>query len=190
MNCCAGCFSHPCLRTLVNDEGVSGCSCDYCGAKATTVLDIDQLCEPFRNLMTLYVAAGEAMVLAGLSPGGEPLIDLLQGDYDIFSDHLISGAEARRLLNDILQSSWDEVCRLQRDLPSKGKLVRSTIQKFTFCGKRGQADQIPAGQANLGGRGLLFVSDIENDFATLVRPARSSPVLGWRPIAAPYGSCL
>jgi hypothetical protein len=99
VNCCAGCFSHPWLRTLVNDEGVPGGSCDYCGAKATTVLDIDQLCEPFRNLMTLYVAAGEAMVLAGLSPGGEPLIDLLQGDYDIFSDPCPKPADAHSRRN-------------------------------------------------------------------------------------------
>ena len=108
MNCCAGCFSHPWLRALVNDEGVPGGSCDYCGAEATTVLDIDQLCDPFRNLMTLYVPAGEAMLLPGLSPDGEPLIALIQGDYDVFSDDLISGAVARRLLNDILQSSWDD----------------------------------------------------------------------------------
>lgn len=108
MNCCPDCFSHPWLRALVNDEGVPGGSCDYCDAKATTVLDIDQLCEPFRNLMTLYVPAGEATLVEGLSPEGEPLIDLIQADYEVFSDDLICSARAEQLLNDILRSDWDD----------------------------------------------------------------------------------
>lgn len=108
MKCCAGCFSHPWLRDLVNDEGVPGKSCDYCDAKDTKVLDIYQLCDPFRNLMSVYVPADEAMLVEDLSPEGEPLIDLIQEDYEVFSDDLICNAQAERLLNDILRLDWDD----------------------------------------------------------------------------------
>lgn len=108
MKCCEHCFVHAQLQEIIRNEGQAGGTCDYCGTVGVTVIEARHLYPPFENLMTLYVPLGEANRLDGLSPDGESLIQMIQDDYDVFSDELFSSGRAEQLLDDILQSGWDD----------------------------------------------------------------------------------
>jgi hypothetical protein len=42
------------------------------------------------------------------TPHGEELIDLIQGEYEVFDDDLYTSGKAASLLEDILESGWDD----------------------------------------------------------------------------------
>ncbi|UUZ78500.1 RES family NAD+ phosphorylase [Polaromonas sp. P1(28)-13] len=78
------------------------------GRKQVEVIDVDRLFVPFSNLMSLYVPQSQAFLIDGLSPDGEPLLESIQCDYEVFDDDLLSSGGATRLLEDIMQSGWDD----------------------------------------------------------------------------------
>jgi hypothetical protein len=108
MKCCVDCFAHEWLREFILDNSEDVGECDYCDSKGGQVIEVDALYEPFHNLMRLYISKGEAFLVAGLSPDGEPLLYLIQEDYDVFDDGLVTSDAAARLLEDIMQSGWDD----------------------------------------------------------------------------------
>jgi hypothetical protein len=98
--CCVNCFAHEWLCDFVRDNSNAVDDCDYCGHKDVPIVAIDELYEPFKNLMELYVPSNE--------PHGEMLMDLIQGDYEVFEDELHSSDKAAILLEDILRTRWDD----------------------------------------------------------------------------------
>ena len=64
------------------------------------MIPIDALYEPFKNLLKLYVPSDE--------PRGDMLVDLIQWDYEVFEDDLHASDEAACLLNDIMETGWDD----------------------------------------------------------------------------------
>lgn len=108
MKCCVDCFAHEWLREFIRDSSDDMGDCDYCKSTDVRVITVDDLYEPFRNLMQLYIPKGEAFLVPDLSPDGEPLLDLIQGDYDVFGDDLVSSNAAARLLEDVMHSGWDD----------------------------------------------------------------------------------
>lgn len=108
MKCCINCFSHEWVQEFVRDCGKEVGDCDYCGLKQVEVIDVDRLFDPFSNLMSLYVPQSQACLIDGLSPEGEALLYSIQSDYGVFNDDLLSSDAAARLLEDIMQSGWDD----------------------------------------------------------------------------------
>jgi hypothetical protein len=88
-------------------------TCDYCEAKAVPLVDVAMLCEPFSNLVRMYspLEAGVNVFLFKESNPlsfGTPLLDLVQEDWDVFGDPLIQSDRAYDLLEDIVNSYWDD----------------------------------------------------------------------------------
>lgn len=108
MKCCVDCFAHDWLKEFVLDNSDDVGVCEYCFSEGTSVIEVGDLYEPLHNLMRLYLPKGEAFLIPGLSSDGEPLLDLIQEDYEVFADELLSSEVAARLLEDILRSHWDD----------------------------------------------------------------------------------
>lgn len=106
--CCTNCFAHEWLREFVCDESEEIGDCDYCDHTQVKVIDVAELFDYFRNLMSLYVPANEALLVDGFSPNGEPLLQVIQCDYEVFDDKLLVSDAAAHLLEDILQSRWND----------------------------------------------------------------------------------
>jgi len=97
--CCKDCFGHEWLRDYISNESEEVGTCQYCrkrGSKLITVAEIGGL---FENLMTMYSRS---------EFGGTSLIDLVQGDWEVFDESLFDKGGASKLLEDILLASWDK----------------------------------------------------------------------------------
>lgn len=64
------------------------------------LIAVADLYHVFQNLMGLYVPSND--------PHGEPLVDLVQLEYEVFGEDLYSSGNAARLLEDIMRSGWDD----------------------------------------------------------------------------------
>lgn len=98
--CCVDCFANEWVRQYIRGNSTATGTCDYCERKEAKLLDVGALYEPFHNLMALYVRSD--------SPHGEALIDLIQGDYEVFDDDLFSSGGAARMVEDIMDAGWDD----------------------------------------------------------------------------------
>ena len=96
--CCVSCFHHPFLRDFIRAESRETGECDYCGSRPRRLIAIRQLADYFHNLVSMY----------DQSDDGYSLISLVQDGWYIFSDKLHETDESRRLLEDILNSDWDD----------------------------------------------------------------------------------
>src|SRR5216683_5720889 len=113
MNCCPRCFADRWVKQLVTETATKKGTCDYCGAKAVPIVDVATLCQPFSNLVRVYspLEAGVNVFLFKESNPlnfGSPLLDLVQEDWDVFGDPLIQTDQAYDLLEDIVNSDWDD----------------------------------------------------------------------------------
>jgi hypothetical protein len=77
------------------------------------IVDVAALCQPFSNLVQMYspLEAGvNAFLFKESNPlsFGTPLLDLVQEDWDVFGDPLIQTDRASDLLEDIVNSYWDD----------------------------------------------------------------------------------
>ncbi len=106
--CCANCFAHNWLKEFILDNNRDKGDCDYCGAEGMRIIEVSDLYDPFYNLMSLYMRQSEALWIVDLSPHGEPVLDLIQEDYEVFDDDLVASGKAEPLLKDIMQSMWDD----------------------------------------------------------------------------------
>jgi hypothetical protein len=98
-NCCKDCFAHTSLRDYVSEESCGIGTCQYCGKRKRELIEVAKLARPFENLMTLYSRS---------EFGGDSLIDLVQGDWEVFNVSFYDGDGASRLLTDILLAGWDD----------------------------------------------------------------------------------
>jgi len=97
--CCVKCFAHNWLRDYVLEENCGIGTCQYCGKRRVKLIEVAKLADPFENLMTMYSRPDF---------GGSALIDLIQGDWEVFDESLCDEGGASKLLEDLLLASWDD----------------------------------------------------------------------------------
>lgn len=113
MNCCPRCFRNSWVKQRFTETATKKGICEYCGAKAVPILDVAALSEAFSNLVGMYspLKPGVNVVLFKESDPlnfGTPLLYLVQGDWNVFSDRLLQSDRAYDLLEDIANSNWDD----------------------------------------------------------------------------------
>jgi hypothetical protein len=101
MRCCLKCFQHPWPRSVICEEGTRGKRCDYCESEDQRTLKLSVLYDGFQNLLEMYCRAE-------YPESGDKLIDMVQADWEVFSDELHESEEASRLLDDLANLHWDD----------------------------------------------------------------------------------
>lgn len=121
--CCYRCFKDPWLKGLIHAHADKLGTCRYCGSQQVALVDLAVLRDPIRNLLSLYtpLSAGD-VVLPWEDPFdvGEYLPDLIQDDWQIFSDALVDSETAIDLMYEIDLSGWEKDSG--EDLVDKGDL--------------------------------------------------------------------
>lgn len=97
MRCCVSCFRDEYLKALIRTEGRIG-KCDYCKSSNRYTVSIGEIDHLFERFLTLYepVQVGQNVMDYF---AGDPLADLIQSEWDIFSERL--GDNRSRLLSHI-----------------------------------------------------------------------------------------
>lgn len=99
--CCARCFQDSWLKAVVDQtQGESGV-CPFCGSRSVKVVDVSALSEGIHNLLSIYTTATGGRA-------GDPLVDLVQADWEIFSERLLRRSKAADLLEAIANADWDD----------------------------------------------------------------------------------
>lgn len=88
--CCINCFEDDILHNLINEKGILS-DCDYCNSTDVMCIEISQLESLFRCFTEIYdeTTYGEHYGIGqDADDNGVLLIDLIQNDWRLFSDHL------------------------------------------------------------------------------------------------------
>ena len=100
---CPDCFADEWLREFVVDESTHRGDCASCGSPDKPLVPVHKLYEPFRNLMSSYKPA-EGLPMES----GEPIVMLIQDQWQVFSDRLVTSNREGPLLEAIMHSGWDD----------------------------------------------------------------------------------
>lgn len=95
---CHRCFSDEKLVGWIKEHGIKG-RCDWCGARNAYVVELVALRDLFEPIVKRYHPSD--------SPSGDFLSDLIQGDWEIFSDRLIEKNLAHELVKAIMVAGVD-----------------------------------------------------------------------------------
>jgi hypothetical protein len=109
--CCYRCFKNSWLKALIHQHADMLGTCRFCGATHVALVDVSVLRESLGNLLTLYSPlTDDELMLPDEDPFeiGELLPDLIQEDWDIFSDALLQKDSATELLYAIDVSVWQK----------------------------------------------------------------------------------
>ena len=96
--CCVSCFEHKFIREFIREESSETGKCDYCGSRPRRLTEVRKLADFFHNLVSMY----------DQSDDGDTLISLVQDGWHVFSDKLHESGDSKGLLEDILNSNWDD----------------------------------------------------------------------------------
>lgn len=100
---CPDCFAYPWLREYVATQSKRRGTCPSCRRRNQPLVPVSDLYNGFDNLLSFYQpAAGPPMEL------GTAIIDLIQEDWNVFSERLLETNSAGRLLEAIMHSGWDD----------------------------------------------------------------------------------
>lgn len=100
---CPECFAHPWLREYVVTHSTRRGTCPSCRRRKQPLVPVSLLYDPFENLISSYQPAeGPPM------EHGTAIIDLVQEDWEVFSERLLEADGAGRLLEAIMHSGWDD----------------------------------------------------------------------------------
>ncbi len=121
--CCYRCFKDRWLKALIHEYADRLGTCAFCDCKSVALVDVSVLRDPIRNLLSLYtpLSAGN-VILPWEDPldVGDRLTDLVQEDWEIFSEALSDSERALDLLYEIDLSEWEKDSG--EDLLDKGDL--------------------------------------------------------------------
>lgn len=109
MVCCPNCFAHQFIKDFILENSQATDQCDFCAAEDCPVVNVSELADYFHNLLEIYQPLLRGENIADFEDPlvvGERLIDLVQWDWDVFSDKLNENA-TERLLEEIVNSDWD-----------------------------------------------------------------------------------
>lgn len=95
---CHRCFADKKLVDWIKAQDTKGC-CDWCGAKNVYVVELQQLGDLFEPLVERYYPSD--------SSRGDFLSDLLQGDWEIFSQRTMDHGGAGDLVRAIMEAGVD-----------------------------------------------------------------------------------
>jgi hypothetical protein len=129
--CCENCFDDKFLKDYITRHGSFGC-CDYCRPSGVfcICISVSSLTGLFDPIVDLYepLERGKHYIdeddLYGI---GNPLTELLNGDWEIFSDKLIDAWGEDKLIDDIINST-----RKPKDSIDTGGLWVPKDQAFTY----------------------------------------------------------
>lgn len=96
--CCVECFEDATLRRLAQAKSTESGACQYCKRRNRALVNVYEMAGAFSCVVDLYAPSND----------GDPLIDLVQADWEPFSERLIEREVASTLLDDILLADWDD----------------------------------------------------------------------------------
>ncbi|TKS58978.1 MAG: hypothetical protein EWM72_02630 [Nitrospira sp.] len=100
---CPECFGHPWLREYVVAQSTHRGICPNCHRRNKPLVPVSSLYNAFENLLSSYqLAEGPPL------EHGTAIIDLVQQDWEVFSERLFDSNSAGRLLESIMHSGWDD----------------------------------------------------------------------------------
>lgn len=100
---CPACFKHQWLKEYVQEKSTKEGNCPCCGSRRKPLIPIGVLYEPFRNLISAYkLAEGPPL------EHGTPILDLIQDDWEIFSERLVEQDGAGSLIENVMLCGWDD----------------------------------------------------------------------------------
>lgn len=108
--CCTTCFGDPWLQDYVRERSKESGVCEFCGAANSPLIEITHLYEPLSNLLDMYAEAQQAVnipLMADVWDYGEPLVDLLQEDWSLFSEPLWESGNAPKLIDTVMNKDYD-----------------------------------------------------------------------------------
>ncbi|MED3553880.1 RES domain-containing protein [Cytobacillus praedii] len=113
MRCCQNCFEDEYLITKIKEYDEIGC-CEYCHSEEVYVIEVDELTEEFDKLFKHYGSTEpyefyHPELQGDPSEFGDRLIELINEDWNIFSEDIVGTGTDETLLFDILNSNkrWD-----------------------------------------------------------------------------------
>ncbi len=112
MNCCQHCFEDEHLINKITENNEIG-NCDYCESEKVFIIDIDDLIEEFERLFKHYESTEpyehfHPEIHDDPTEFGDLLLDLINEDWNIFSENIIEAGIDEKLLCDILKKSDPE----------------------------------------------------------------------------------
>jgi len=100
---CPACFEYGWLKDYVKENSTKEGTCPSCRSRRQPLIPVAALYDPFHNLISSYKPA-EGPPLEH----GTPIVDLIQDDWEVFSERLVERGGAGALLETILHSGWDD----------------------------------------------------------------------------------
>lgn len=107
MYCCKECFSDQYIINKIGIEATQNGKCDYCGIDDAMLLDVLSLQDEFHKL-TQYYGTTEPYehfhpeIHSDPSGFGDLLINLINEDWEVFSEEIAGTGTDERLLFDII----------------------------------------------------------------------------------------
>jgi hypothetical protein len=100
---CPECFAHPWLREYVADQSTFSGTCPNCRRRKQPLVPVSTLYDPFANLLSAYQPVEDLLLEVGTT-----ILDLIQEDWEVFSERLFENGRAGQLLEVIMRSGWDD----------------------------------------------------------------------------------
>ncbi len=98
MICCDKCFANRDFKALVQGKSQTLGSCPSCGSRAAHIVEVRDLANEFSELVSNYQQ----------DSNGEPLLDVLQQDWRLFSYRVRGTPVARRIVEQAANYGWDD----------------------------------------------------------------------------------
>jgi hypothetical protein len=106
VRCCEACFNDRFLKDYIRQNGWLG-TCQYCQSRRRFVIEATELEPLFARFTEIYAPVNAGVNVpndADVLDYGQPLADLIQEQWDVFSERLVRRDEPSHLLNDIFIS--------------------------------------------------------------------------------------
>ncbi len=100
---CPECFAYPWLREYIATESTTIGTCSNCSCRNQPLVSVSNLYDAFDNLISAYQPVEDSSIEAGTA-----ILDLIQDDWEVFSEKLIENDRAKSLLEAIMISGWDD----------------------------------------------------------------------------------
>ncbi len=100
---CPECFAYPWLREYIAAESTTTGICPNCRRRNQPLVSVSNLYDAFDNLISAYQPVEDSWIESGTA-----ILDLIQDDWEVFSEKLIENDRAGSLLEAIMISGWDD----------------------------------------------------------------------------------
>ena len=100
---CPSCFAHPWLQEYVLAQSRKRATCPSCRRRNQPLLPVSSLYHAFRKLLSFYQPAEDPPMEYGTA-----IIDLIQEDWEVFSELVLQNDMGGSLLEAIMDSGWDD----------------------------------------------------------------------------------